>query len=206
MIGAHHSWLHNTFFASYIRYILNKDFDSVNIKGTYKDQKLPLLVIGNHFSWWDGFFPYELNRKIFKRRLYLMMLEEQLAQRKFFRRLGAFSINPGSRSVVESINYASDVLKDKSNILILFPQGKIHSQYTTDMVFQKGWFRVLKNPGNPVHILFMANLTDYFSKRKPSLFIYLEDFPKTHDFVLEELTSGYNSFYRRCIEYQKQLA
>ncbi len=205
MIEAKHFWLHGLFFSNYIPYILRRDFNSLNISGIYEDRGLPLLLIGNHFSWWDGFFPYALNRRLFKRHLYLMMLEEQLARRRFFRRLGAFSINPGSRSVVESINYASEILKDKKNLLIVFPQGNIRSQYEHEMVFQKGWFRILKSAANPVHVLFMANLTDYFSNRKPSLHTYLEDYPQTVNFVFEELSSGFNAFYKRCIEQQKQL-
>ncbi len=205
MIEANHFWFQRLFFNAYIPFILRRDFKSHNITGKFEDRGLPLLLIGNHFSWWDGFFPYALNRKMFKRRLYLMMLEEQLASRRFLRRLGAFSINPGSRTAVDSINYASQILKDKNNVLIIFPQGNIRSQYDNEIVFQKGWFRILKSTAHPVHVLFMANLTDYFSNRKPSLYTYIEDYPETVNFVFEELSSGFSSFFKRCIDQQKQL-
>ncbi len=206
MIKAEHFWLYRLFFRNYFRCILRKDFRKIEITGEYRDRGLPILLIGNHISWWDGFFPYELNRTLFKRRFYLMMLEEQLRKISFFRKLGAFSIDPGSRSAVQSVNYASEILKNSDNILILFPQGKIKSQYTTEMVFLKGWFRILKNAGAPVHVVFMANLTDYFSYRKPAVYVYLEDYPRSEGFNFDDLSESYNLFYQRCLERQKQLS
>ena len=206
MIKADHSWLHRLFFIHYFRYILRKDFRKIEIIGEFRDRGLPILLIGNHISWWDGFFPYELNRTLFKRRFYLMMLEEQLRKISFFRKIGAFSIDPGSRSAMQSINYASEILKSSDNLLILFPQGKISSQYTTEMVFLKGWFRILKNAGSPVHVIFMANLTDYFSYRKPAVYVHLEDYPRSEKFVFDDLCKSYNLFYQRCLERQKQLS
>ncbi len=135
-----------------------------------------------------------------------MMLEEQLRKRLFFRSLGAFSINPGSRSAIESLNYAGEVLESNKNLLILFPQGKIHSLYTSEIDFQKGWFRIIKNAVNPVQIIFLANLTDYFSYRKPSLVTYLEEYTKTENFVLDEIAARYNDFYQKCLDHQKKMA
>ncbi len=206
MIEADHFWLHRLFFSHYFRFILWKDFRKIEISGEFSDRGLPVMLIGNHISWWDGFFSYELNRTLFKRRFYLMMLEEQLKKISFFRKLGAFSIDPGSRSAIKSVNYASEILKSSGNILIIFPQGKIKSQYTTEMAFLKGWFRILKNAGAPVHVVFMANLTDYFSCRKPTLYVYLEDYPLTEGFILDDLSESYNLFYQRCLERQKQLS
>ncbi|TVR70247.1 MAG: glycerol acyltransferase [Marinilabiliales bacterium] len=205
MIEAKHSRLHRWFFNIYIRYILQRNFSSMHIKGSYKERNLPVLLIGNHFSWWDGFFPYELNRRLLKKRLHLMMLEEQLAKRKFFRRLGAFSINPGKRSAIDSINYASKILNDRDNLLILFPQGRIQSQYMNEIAFRKGWYRIIERVTGPVHVIFMVTMTDYLSNKKPGLYIYLEDFHATGNFVLGELENAYSSFYKQCIEQQKHL-
>ena len=204
MIQAKHFWLHQLFFRYYFRYILRKDFRRTETFGEYRDRGLPVLVIGNHISWWDGFFIYELNTRIFKRRFYLMMLEEQLKKIKFFRRLGAFSINPGSRSVLESVKYATEILASSDNMLALFPEGELKSQYEQDILFRKGWFRILKYAPGPVQVIFMANVTDYFSHRKPTLYTYIEEYPYTDSFVFDKLSSDYNAFYQRTLKQQKQ--
>lgn len=206
MIKAKHIWLYHIFFRNYFRYILWKDFRKVEIYGDYRDNKLPILIISNHASWWDGFFAYELNRKIFMRRFHLMMLQEQLAKHAFFRNIGAFSIAPGNRTALESLSYASKILDNNSNMLILFPQGQLESQYTSPLEFHQGWFRILKGRENHVKIIFTANLTDYFSYRKPALFIYFEEYQKTSGFTLEELHASYNEFYQRCLIRQTKLS
>lgn len=205
MIKAKHFWINQLFFKNYFRYLIWKDFHKMVVHDNYKEKNLPLLLICNHFSWWDGFFAYELNRRIFKRTFYLMMLEDQLNKYSFFRRLGAFSINPGNRSVINSLKYAGNQLKKSDNMLILFPQGQIQSQYASNIYFKKGWFKMLKNIDNDVHILFLANLTDYFSHRKPSLHIYMEDYPDTNGFNFDELSLKYNDFYKKCVNRQTEI-
>lgn len=128
-----------------------------------------------------------------------MMLEEQLAKHSYFRKIGAFSIAPGNRSALNSLNYAAKILENNSNMLILFPQGKLKSQYVPTVEFRKGWFRILKERKNQVKIIFTANLTDYFSNRKPTLYIYFEEYHKTSEFEFEELHNSYNEFYQSCI-------
>lgn len=206
MIRAKHFWFYHLFFRNYFRYILWKDFRKIEINGDYRDRRLPLLLIGNHASWWDGFFVYEINRRIFKRRFHLMMLESQLAKHKFFSKIGAFSIAPGDRSALESLNDAGRLLENNSNMLILFPQGQLKSQHTSTIEFRKGWFRILKERINPVQIIFTANLIDYFSHRKPSLYIYFEEYQKSSGFDFEELCKSYNKFYQNCIIRQTELS
>jgi 1-acyl-sn-glycerol-3-phosphate acyltransferase len=203
MIRAKHMWLHRLFFRNYFRYILRKDFRKIILNGTFDDKGLPILLICNHISWWDGFFPYEINLSLFKRRFHIMMLEDQLRRIRFFRRLGAFSINPGKRSALESLAYAKEILTDKKNLLVLFPQGSIHSQYTTEIKFRIGWFRILENSDTPVQIIFMANLTDYFSYRKPGLYVYIEDYHESGNPDLTDIEKSYNNFYLRSLEKQK---
>jgi 1-acyl-sn-glycerol-3-phosphate acyltransferase len=166
---------------------------------------MPILLIGNHISWWDGFIPYELNRQLFKRNFHIMMLEEELRKVRFFRHLGAFSINPGTRSAFDSLDYASNILRGKDNILVVYPQGEIQSQYNEEIRFRKGWFRIIKNAVNPVKIIFMANLTDYMSHRKPALNIYLAEYDKTGKFAFDDLCDRYISFYKQSVEIQKSL-
>ena len=205
MIQAKHTRIHHLFFRHYIRCILKKDFREFGITGSFEDRDMPVLIIGNHFSWWDGFIAYELNNSIFRRRFHIMMLEEQLSRYMFFRHLGAFSIKPGSRSALESIHYAGEFLRDKNNLLILFPQGKIQSLHNDRIEFRRGWFRILKDPANPVHVLFMANFVDYLSHRKPSLSINIETYPPTSGFVFDDISNNYYEFFQRSLEKQRSV-
>ncbi len=137
------------------------------------DEDKSVLMIGNHISWWDGFWPIEMNRRLWKRSYFVMMLETQLSIRPFLRQGGAFSIQPGSRDMIASLRYASSLLGDPRNIVLIFPQGKIHSQYARDVAFAAGVEKILRQAAGPVQVLFYAAFLDYGSFSQPTLRIIL---------------------------------
>ncbi len=174
MIKAEHHPFHEHFFGAYLWVHIRLAFRHIRIHSNFTDNGNPILLIGNHFSWWDGFIARHVNIKVLKRKLHLMMDEEQLAKRKFLSRLGAFSIRKSSRSAIESLHYAASILNDPGNLLVLFPQGRFQSLHRQPLTFEKGWFRIIQESPPNIQIVFMAALTDYFSSPRPGLDIYLE--------------------------------
>jgi len=171
----------------------------VVINGESEDRHLPVTVISNHISWWDGFWVMYLNMKKFHRKFHFMMLEEQLDKYSFFKRTGGFSVRPGSRSVLETIEHARNLLKDKRNLVLIFPQGKIQSIYRMDFVFEKGIERILKDKAGEVQVFFNANLIDYHSEAKPVLYIFIQEYA-LKDLSAETLQIEYNRFYNSSLE------
>jgi 1-acyl-sn-glycerol-3-phosphate acyltransferase len=89
-----------------------------------------VLLIGNHYSWWDGFAANYLNIKHFNKKFHVMMLEEELRQRRFLSKAGAYSIQPFSRHVLESLPLHKELLKDINNSFG-FPTGADSSRLST---------------------------------------------------------------------------
>ncbi len=204
MIEAKHVLWFQYMFSVYLSYSLKLHFRKIDIIGDVKDRDMPFLVISNHISWWDGFWILNMNNKTFKRKFYVMMLEEQLKQNMFLRKLGAFSINKKSKTLFDSLEYASKLLKNKSNMLLFFAQGSIQSQHKRQFVFEKGLDRILKEVDNNIQVLFVANLLDYYSFKKPALNQFLCSPEKTTGFSIQELEEHYNDFYKDSIN--KQIA
>ena len=127
-----------------------------------------------------------------------MMLEEQLKKFSFFNQTGGYSIRKKSRETIESINYTAELLRERGNMVLLFPQGKIESIYKTSFQFESGIGHVIKKAECDIHILFMANLIDYFSDRKPGLYIYIIEY-KGNKFDVKSIQDAYNLFYNQCI-------
>jgi 1-acyl-sn-glycerol-3-phosphate acyltransferase len=94
MIQARHTKWAEWIFIPYISHLLSRSFYSVRLLGNMPetDKNLPLVLLPNHSTWWDGFFVHLLNRKIFEREIFLMMLKSQLEKFSFFSRLGAFGV------------------------------------------------------------------------------------------------------------------
>ena len=200
MLKSRHHFIVYPFFQHYTRYLLRTRYHTVSIENHFADNGNAVLLIGNHVGWWDGFWAMYLNLKVLKRKFHFMMLEEQLLRYRFFNYTGAFSVDKGSRSVVESIRYASELLNDSKNMLLMYPQGRLHSMYEHHFQFEKGIERMLKNRERKVQVVFSANLVDCFTEPKPSLTIYTENYEGA--FTVEALEQAYNDFYARCLEKQ----
>jgi 1-acyl-sn-glycerol-3-phosphate acyltransferase len=205
IIKARHHWFYYPFFKLYSRWMPRLDFSRVVLHNQIRDLGLPILMIGNHTTWWDGFLGQYVNLEMFGRRLHIMMLEEQLRQRMFLNRTGAYSIRKGNRSALESIRYTAEILSDPKNMVILFPQGSIHSTQDRPVEFEKGWTRLFRHLDGPVQMVFYITLFDFFSSRKPEIHIYLYDYDYRGKSP-EEICSDFNRSLESSIGMQKTLA
>jgi 1-acyl-sn-glycerol-3-phosphate acyltransferase len=204
ILKAKHNFIIHPFFKFYAVWIIKRHFKIVRLIGEIKEKNLPILLISNHTSWWDGFWAMYINLKVLKRKYHFMMLEDQLRKYWFFNYTGGFSVNKKSRNVLETIQYTRKVLSDNKNMVLLFPQGEIQSMHNQNIEFENGLERILKDKEGKVQIVFLANLVDNFSDRKPGIYFYIEECRETI-FTSANIQNQYNAFYYRCIENQKLL-
>jgi hypothetical protein len=158
-------------------------------------------VVSNHVSWWDGIWIMYLNVNVFKRKFHFMMLEDQIRKNKVCNQVGGYSVKKGSRSIIESLAYTAELLKDKQNMVLVFPQGKIESFYTPSIQFEKGFNNVLKKVHSEVQVVFIVNLVDYLSNTNPSLSMYYKEYDNVN-LNAEKMQEDYNQFYAQCIKEQ----
>ena len=204
MIKSRHHPFFVKFFHFYGKFMLHLHFHEINLKGTFTEKNMPVLLIANHFSWWDGFIADYLNNLLFKRRFHIMMLEEQLKQRMFFNKAGAYSIKKHSRDVVETLNYTVDLLKDTKNLVVMYPQGKFKSLYHYPLQFEKGAASILNKLNGQVQVIFLAALIDYFAHRKPTLTLGLTEYELKGEASLKKLEDAYNKHLQDMINQQKE--
>jgi 1-acyl-sn-glycerol-3-phosphate acyltransferase len=173
MIKARHQpWAERIFFP-YIRGLLRRHFHALRLVGEPPVllPDLPVLILPNHSTWWDGFFVYYLNRVVMRRELYLMMLEEQLSRYRFFSRVGAFGIRPGRpRSAMEALRYSAEMLRDPEHALCLFPQGELRYHGTRPLGFQRGVEKVLQITGRPVQLLPLGIRCELLEDQRPEAY------------------------------------
>jgi 1-acyl-sn-glycerol-3-phosphate acyltransferase len=214
MIPARHTWFHVRFFRWYTAVRLKRNFSTLTVHPPVADvSDKPLLVIGNHFSWWDGFWILWLNHHYLHKKFHVMMLEEHLRKNSILNKTGAFSIRRGSRDAVESLKYARKILEDGSlkngrtdgsaptarqlPMILMYPQGEIQSMHTRPVTFEKGLEHITRGLEGKIYILMVVVLVDYFSNQKPGLHFYLELFPFTKKLVIEDIESAFNRFLNR---------
>jgi len=205
ILKARHHWFYYPFFTWYSRRMPRRDFSRIEIHHTVKDNGDAILMIGNHVSWWDGFLAHYINQELFRRKIHIMMLEEQLEKRMFLNKAGAYSIRKGTRSALESLQYTAEILSDPGNMVVLYPQGRIHSISDLPVSFEKGWYRIFSYLSRPIRVIFYISLFDYFSSRKPELHLYVYDYDHRGKGV-EEMENEFNRHIQQSIHQQKQWA
>lgn len=128
MIRADHKKYARWIFIPYMNRMLKKNFSHFYFINQFPQlhPKSGLVITPNHISWWDGFFAEYLFSRFINRKLYIMMLEDQLNKYWFFKKLGAYSINPKSTSSIrETAGYTREIINNNNNFVITYPQGEI---------------------------------------------------------------------------------
>ena len=133
-----------------------------------------------------------------------MMLEKELRKRWLFSLSGGFSIAHQSKSIIESLNYAGELLKSPKNLVLMFPQGKMHSVYSDEIQFEKGIEYIIKKSGNHLKVVYLVSLIEYFDHPKPDLYLHISE-SNTKSFDYKNLESDYNSFLNSCICQHKKM-
>src|SRR4051812_13384534 len=97
---------------TYGRFITRGYFKAINFNEIEVDKNRAVLLIGNHFSLWDGFVLYRVNRLLFKKQFHVMLLEKTAKRVPILKYGGAFSINKQSRDAIASLDFAAKLLND----------------------------------------------------------------------------------------------
>ena len=178
MIKASHKKWANWVFRPYVQYIMAQQFHRIELVTPLPEirKDAPLLLLPNHSTWWDGFFVYWLNKQVWQRPVYLMVLKETLLKFPFFRHLGAFSIDPASLSATrESLIYSQNIVHSQpSPVLCLFPQGKLMPWGKRPLEYKPGIQWLIKNSPKNLQIILLAIKIEFGTEQRPTVYLCLQ--------------------------------
>ncbi|MFD0794270.1 lysophospholipid acyltransferase family protein [Mucilaginibacter litoreus] len=174
--------------------IVKRAFHEVRFNAINISPDRSVLLLANHFSWWDGFLMYYINQILLKKRFHVMVIEQTVQKIGFFKYMGAFSVSKGSRDIIDSLNYAADLLKDPDNLVLIFPQGKLFSNFIDEVKFEKGLKRITEQSKNDYQLIMAATFIENFKHKKPTASVYLKAVEeKMND--LPAIKQGYQQHY-----------
>lgn len=161
-------------FAGMIRRMLAKHFYAHHLRGKDRllaiDPKIPVIFYANHSAWWDGFLAFHLCHDVFKRDGVLMMDVKQLRKYRFFRWIGAFSVNQeDGKAAMQSIEYAVKQLQVEHRILWVYPQGILLPNDRRPMVFYHGISHIVKRLGC-VQLIPIVHRYEFMGEQRPDVF------------------------------------
>lgn len=187
-----------------IGWILKRRFNKILVHGIDIKPDHSYLLMCNHFSFLDGLLAYHLCHKALwkngMKRLYIMSLKKQMEKNKWLRYCGSFSVDPGKRSIVESFEYASEILSKPGNVLLFYPQGNLESSHIRHIQFQDGLREIVPNVKGKCQLIWSSNVIEYFESTKPSLYYNLLDCGESAEFDFESVKQQVNLHHRKSIE------
>jgi len=156
------------------------------------DAQKPVLLLSNHISWWDGAWILLRNAGHWQRRFNVLMLEAELQKRPFLAALGAIGLQKG-REQLQTLTQLNVLTKDPSNLLLIFPEGRIGAAQAGELHFQKGLLNRLHLPDWQVVFVFSA--VEFANKPRPGRYHSLKIADSADALDLE---AAYRDFQRQC--------
>ncbi|MEO6149941.1 MAG: lysophospholipid acyltransferase family protein [Mucilaginibacter sp.] len=204
MIPAKKNRFLHWFFYRYINYIVKKNFHAVNFNAIEADPKRSVLMVANHFSWWDGFILYYISYKLLNKRFHIMVLEETMRSHAPLKYMGAFSVAKNSRDIVASLDYAAGLLNDPGNLVVIYPQGKLYSNFVDEVIFDKGAWHILNKAKAKTRLMFAATFIENFEHKKPVAYVYMGESQAGIENI-SQLTTAYQQHYAASKARQQQI-
>ncbi len=178
----------------YILWIVKRQFHEVLFDDIEVDKERSVLLIANHFSFWDALILHCVNERFLKKKFHVMVEKETVHMLNYLKFAGAFSVTKRSRDVIESLNYAAKLLDDPQNLVLIFPQGKLFSNYVNDVHFDKGVFRIMQKATGNYQTIFASTFIQYFKHKKSTATVYLKNDSRKYTNIAD-LKAAYQQHY-----------
>ncbi|NND99810.1 MAG: acyltransferase [Pirellulaceae bacterium] len=124
------AWFQNGFHRFLDRF-LNRHFHAIAIERQSRCERQvpadqPLIVFGNHPSWWDPLIAHRLNRLLFpKRQFYAPIDADALERYKVFAKLGFYGVQANTKSgAANFLKTSKSILNAPNTSIWLTPEGR----------------------------------------------------------------------------------
>jgi 1-acyl-sn-glycerol-3-phosphate acyltransferase len=194
------------FLRTYVKWRVNKQFHRLLFNTLDADKNRSILLIANHYSFWDGLVLFCVSERLFHKKFHVMLLEETSRREPFLKYGGAFSVSKNTKDVLLSLDYAVKLLDDPNNLVLIFPQGQLYPNFTTHIHFEKGVQRIINQAQGKFQLVFAAAFIQYFKHIKPTATVYL----KTESVIyagksITELQSAYQQHFNASKQLQTEI-
>jgi hypothetical protein len=105
-------------------------------------------------------------------------------------------VNKNTREILTSLDYAAKLLNDPENLVLIFPQGKLFSNFIDEVSFEKGLVKVLQGVTGKFQTVYAATFIEGLQYKKPSVNVYLAtaEAGKGHENIAD-LQQAYQQHY-----------
>jgi hypothetical protein len=188
-------------FMRYVRWNTGKKFKEINIFPFEPKPGHSVLLLTNHFSFWEVFFT-NLTSAVLKRSWHGMIQQDQNEKHWYLRYFGGFAVKKKSREMLASLTYAAGLLDDPRNLVAISPQGGIYSNHETNIHIEKGIYKLIQQVKGPCQVIYHCILIDFFEGYKIRAYIRMYDCGLAGEFTFDELKARVNAFHQQALTEQ----
>lgn len=161
-------------FRWYIKGFLAKNFHSIcTVKETLPASapEQPLVIFGNHSSWWDPLVAMFIADRFFPEFSHYSPIErDALEKYKMFKKLGFFGIDKSSsRGAIHFLRTSETILKDSKSCIWITPEGQFVDVRNHTVDFEPGLAH-LASRCPEVNFLPLAIEICFWEEKRPELF------------------------------------
>ena len=122
---------------------MSRRLDGVHVRGLENVDwlpELPVLLLANHVSWWDGFLLREVHRRLRPAApFHVVMTEGELRRIPIFRWMGALPLGDGPMAARTLLREMQPLARqDPPPVFGYFPQGRIWPSHRRPLGFRRG--------------------------------------------------------------------
>ncbi|MFD2144872.1 1-acyl-sn-glycerol-3-phosphate acyltransferase [Mucilaginibacter antarcticus] len=194
-----------TVFNIYVRWLTARHFHQINYNQIDTDSNRSILLIANHFSVWDTFVLYHINRYFFKRKFHAMVLEGTILKEPMLSYGGAFSVSKSSKGILQSLDFAAELLGNPGNLVLIYPQGKLYSNLVSEVIFEQGVIRIIAKAAGKFNLVFATTFIENFENFKPVANVYLKAETQQDWANVTQLQSVYQQQYTTARQQQTKI-
>lgn len=190
---------------TYVRMAVKRNFHQLNMEPVEVSADKSVLLIANHFSYWDGMLLYYLNQQITGKKFHAMILEETALKEPMLKYAGGFSVKKNSRDILESLSFAAQLLNDPQNMVLIFPQGKLYSNFIGKVTFEPGISKIMQQANGKFQLMLAAIFAETFEHKKPVANVYLSNEQQPGSPTTADVQRLYQQHYNRAHAQQTKI-
>ena len=100
----------------YTQWLIRRAFHEFSFNAIEIDPDRSVLLVANHFSFWDALIMYKLNRAALKKKFHVMVREDTTKSMHHLKYGGAFSVNKKSRDMLENSSSVEEMVWQVSQV------------------------------------------------------------------------------------------
>jgi 1-acyl-sn-glycerol-3-phosphate acyltransferase len=161
-------------FSIYLHWYIGRHFHALRLanSGRFPSGTGPLIVYGNHASWWDPLAYIVISRHLLPTAYhYGPMDAAALKHYGFLRKLGMFPIEMGTRrGAAQFLRGAEEILSTPNSVLWVTPEGRFTDMRTRPATFRPGLAAVVARLGACTLVPLAFEYT-FWDERLPEILI-----------------------------------